>query len=399
MPEQYTISQAADYMHGNNGVKKDQCKALEIYHLLAENGNVDAQIAIGEYYLHRALVARDEDVKMAKPWFTLAANHGSAEAMYKLGKLYWRDLDCENAFKYFLKSAQLGYVPALYKTAECYWQGIGVNKNSDECLRWLKMSSDHEVSNAYFALGNIFEYGDLNQIPNINIAKEYYIKAYDAGCDCLKQICRCENKILKSKELLSRKDVTEEDQYTIGLSYARGEGVEQDWTEAAKWFALASDAGHVEASARLAWCYFNGKGVQKDLIRAFSLYRYAAEQDLDTAQYCLGWCYAHGYGVPQDYKNAVVWFEKAAKKGNVNAIKNLAWCYTTGNGVNLDYSKAVSLYERIEDGFGFRTQLAAIKTNLAYLYKNGLGCEKRLEDAKYLYMEAARLGNATAQCN
>ena len=36
-------------------------------------------------------------------------------------------------------------------------------------------------------------------------------------------------------------------QYNLGLMYARGEGVPQDYTEAVKWFRLAAEQGNAKA--------------------------------------------------------------------------------------------------------------------------------------------------------
>ena len=36
-------------------------------------------------------------------------------------------------------------------------------------------------------------------------------------------------------------------QFSLGLLYANGYGVNQDYVEAAKWFRLAADQGHLDA--------------------------------------------------------------------------------------------------------------------------------------------------------
>ena len=83
-----------------------------------------------------------------------------------------------------------------------------------------------------------------------------------------------------------RKDVKDGDVYAqvdLGHMYAEGDGVDQDFAEAAKW------------------------------------YRKAAEQGYKIAQYLIGGMYKEGKGVPQDYDEAVKWFRKAADQGLTDA--------------------------------------------------------------------------------
>jgi hypothetical protein len=60
-----------------------------------------------------------------------------------------------------------------------------------------------------------------------------------------------------------------EAQYWIGIRYATGTNVAQNYTEAAKWFLRAAEQGHVQAQARLGSYYWSGLGVPKDLNKAY----------------------------------------------------------------------------------------------------------------------------------
>lgn len=59
-----------------------------------------------------------------------------------------------------------------------------------------------------------------------------------------------------------------EAQYTLGMMYRAGRGVEHDYTEARKWYILAAEQGHTMAQFYLGWIYAGGKGVPKDLMRS-----------------------------------------------------------------------------------------------------------------------------------
>lgn len=55
----------------------------------------------------------------------------------------------------------------------------------------------------------------------------------------------------------------------LGLRYASGDGVKQDETEAAVWFAKAAENGNVKAQVALAARYWAGRGVSPSLSQAY----------------------------------------------------------------------------------------------------------------------------------
>jgi hypothetical protein len=75
-------------------------------------------------------------------------------------------------------------------------------------------------------------------------------------------------------------------QYNLGVMYAKGQGVVQDYKEAAKWYRLAAEQGSAEAQSNL------------------------------------GFLYEEGQGVPQDYVEAHMWFNLGGASGDARGIKN-----------------------------------------------------------------------------
>ncbi len=73
--------------------------------------------------------------------------------------------------------------------------------------------------------------------------------------------------------------------------------------------------GHAEAQYLLGALYYNGQGVPQDYAQAAQWYRKAAGQDNADAQSILGFLYDNGQGVPQDYAQAAEWYRKAAEPG------------------------------------------------------------------------------------
>jgi putative methionine-R-sulfoxide reductase with GAF domain len=58
-------------------------------------------------------------------------------------------------------------------------------------------------------------------------------------------------------------------QYAMGARYATGEGVQQDYATAARWFTLAAKNGYAPAQGMLGAYYWSGRGLHKDLKQAY----------------------------------------------------------------------------------------------------------------------------------
>ena len=105
-----------------------------------------------------------------------------------------------------------------------------------------------------------------------------------------------------------------EAQYYLGVRYATGIGVPQDYAEALRWYRLAAEQGDGDAQVNLGVMYRTGRGVPQDDAEAVRWYRLAAEQGDADAQGNLGVMYGEGRGVPQDYVQAHMWFNLAASR-------------------------------------------------------------------------------------
>jgi TPR repeat protein len=108
-------------------------------------------------------------------------------------------------------------------------------------------------------------------------------------------------------------------QASIGLLYARGHGVSQDYGEAIKWFRLSAAQGYAIAQNNLGVMYRNGYGVQQDYAQALMHYRLSAAQGYALAQFSLGSMYENGDGTRRDYEEAYMWYTLAADQGHRRA--------------------------------------------------------------------------------
>lgn len=88
---------------------------------LAESGDVEAQVQLADAYLYATPPVGETDYAEAIKWYTDAANQNNAWAENQLGFMYFR--------------------------------GLGVDKNVDEAVHWVKLGADH---------GNAMAQGDFS---------------------------------------------------------------------------------------------------------------------------------------------------------------------------------------------------------------------------------------------
>ena len=111
----------------------------------------------------------------------------------------------------------------------------------------------------------------------------------------------------------------EEAQCMLGILYAEGDGVPQDYATAFEWFQKSAEKDNEEAQFYLGMFYYNGDGVPQDYAKAAEWYQKVAEQGHVKAQFLLGGLYLCGEGVPEDFAQAAMWLKKAATQGDEDA--------------------------------------------------------------------------------
>jgi TPR repeat protein len=73
-------------------------------------------------------------------------------------------------------------------------------------------------------------------------------------------------------------------QLNLGIMYDIGQGVPQDFGEAAKWYRLAADQGDVSAQTLLAIMYNIGQGVPQDYVEAHKWFNLAVARGNEAAR-------------------------------------------------------------------------------------------------------------------
>ena len=132
----------------------------------------------------------------------------------------------------------------------------------------------------------------------------------------------------------------------LGMNYAYGRGVPEDYQKAVSWLRKASDAGDAAGMNNMGVMYANGYGVPKDYQQAAAWYRKAAEAGYVLAMANLGSMYENGKGVPRDSQQALAWYRKAAQAGSTSAMYDLGVMYENGDGVVKNQQQALEWYRK-----------------------------------------------------
>lgn len=204
-------------------------------------------------------------------------------------------------------------------------------------------------------------------------------------------------------------------QFYVGQLYREGNGVPQDFREAARWYQKAADQGHASAQNNLAYLYASGSGVPKSdeiayrwLVLAAAGGHTDAKRNLEAfaarltpvalaeIEASLGWMYQTGWKVArQDSKEAAHWYLSAALRGHAVAQNNIADMYARGEGVSFSLSEAYRWYAASAMQGHYPAQF-----NLAMMYFKGQGVPQDFAQAYvwlYLVIQASEAEASAAE--
>ena len=281
----------------------------------------------------------------------------------------------EQAVEWYRRAAEQGHTIAQYDLSWMYQHGRGVSQNSSEAAQWCRRAAEQGYADAQNTLGWRYQYVRGVGAQNYDEAIRWYRRAAEQGhADAQANLrvvsARVGAPALRSEQtntndvqavrLDYRSTPTEEINFdgrhtisrgfgrhnvrtflhyqraaqqgdttamnNIGVMYANGRGVDQDYDEAIIWFTNAARQGNATARTNLCivynhlgWMYAKGVGVEQDYGLAFDWFTKAAEQGHAEAQYNLGVMYANGDHVVQDDVAAARWFREAAEQGDIEA--------------------------------------------------------------------------------
>lgn len=73
-----------------------------------------------------------------------------------------------------------------------------------------------------------------------------------------------------------------EEYYLKGNDYCYGDGVEQDYAEAFKWYKTAAEQGNASAQNMVGLCYYCDDGIAQNYTEAFKWYKKSADKGMQT---------------------------------------------------------------------------------------------------------------------
>ena len=117
-------------------------------------------------------------------------------------------------------------------------------------------------------------------------------------------------------------------QFTLGVAYEHGLGVERNAALARKWYEAASSQGHIVAPYHLGLMYYQPESGRPDYVRARQWFEKAAMRGMPPALMFLAGMYRHGLGGERDDRRAVELDEQAALRGYPVSQNSLGLMYS-----------------------------------------------------------------------
>jgi TPR repeat protein len=126
------------------GVSQDSAQAAFWYRKAADQGHATAESALG--WLYAQGKGAPEDYVQAVLWCRKAAEQGDANGQSVLGWLYFQGKgvpqDQAQAALWWRKAAEQGYAPAQYNLARLYEYGTGVSQDYAEAAMWYRKAAN-----------------------------------------------------------------------------------------------------------------------------------------------------------------------------------------------------------------------------------------------------------------
>ena len=285
-----------------------------------------------------------------------------------------------------LDKAMDGDSNARYRLAKMYFYGNGVEQDYIQAQVWYGLAAEGGNSLAKYELGKMNLYG-VGIEKNPELGKEYCLDAYWSfrssiaeiyGYDIGQHVDRGTTDEISGFEKAGYL------MYCLGRMEHAGEGAEQDYGKAFRWFQLAADSSHVHSNYCLAKMYYGGEGVPQNYYNAKYFYEQAAKGKDKYAYHALGKMFDTGTGTEQDYSKAAEWFLRASQENVPYADYRLGQMFSIGQGVEKDEELSQILYRKALDEFieqEKRQPNASDEFRIANMYLKGLGVEPNPEEA------------------
>ena len=202
--------------------------------------------------------------KAARRWMVLMSRYGQGEFEPWIKISDEKDrLELDAILRFMKDAAEQGCVEAQGHLGEVYDHSLGVPRDANRAVRYMRMAAENGNATAALTAQNNLGYayqqgkGDLPQ--SYVKAVEWWRKAADQG------YAPC--------------------QHNLGVAYIMGKGVAQSDHKAAEFYRKAAEQCHAGAQVGLAELYYFGRGgLPRDLKLSLKYLKHAAAQGREDAK-------------------------------------------------------------------------------------------------------------------
>jgi len=129
-------------------IEKNYPEAMKWFRLSAEKFDSDAQYYIGRMYYNGCGV--DLNYEEALKWYTLSAEQNNSKGINGVASMYYDGFggykqDYVQSMNLYIKSSALNNPRALCCVGFFYHQGLGLDQNFDEAMKWYLLSAEKKV--------------------------------------------------------------------------------------------------------------------------------------------------------------------------------------------------------------------------------------------------------------
>ncbi|CAL8090827.1 unnamed protein product [Orchesella dallaii] len=358
---------------GSNVLNSD---ILDYYTMLAERGDVQAQVGLGQLHFQGGR-GISPDHHLALRYFQRAADAGSPVAMAFLGKMFLEgndavEPDYNQALRWFQRAAEQGSPVGQSGMGLMHLNGKGLPRDPSKALQYFTMAAEQGWVDGQLHLGNMYVSG-IGVRRDYNLAAKYYNLAAQSG------------------HILAI--------YNLAQMHATGTGMMRSCTAAVELYKSVAERGRWGLLLTEAYTHYQEKRFSNSLI----LYLLLSELGYEAAQSNAAFMFERGEIGDQIYgllnssnitpnamlSKALQQWSRSASQGYSPARVRLGDYYYYGWGTSRDYTHAATQYRVASES----NRNAQAMFNLAYMHENGLGLKQDLHLAKRFYDMAAETSN------
>jgi len=349
------------YREGRKDIPADYFKAYEWLHKAAQQDNAEAMYQIGDMYhngeigplvLYQGYGMRGPpsyNYEKASSWYSKAALLNYAKAQYALSQLSAEHGFDDGHYVWLHKAAENGNGKAIVK--------LFIKSNEEEAKKWFGKITESGNPEALIELGReLFSRGGGEQ-------KEEAVRLFRQAAE----------------------QGFAEAQYSLGVAYAKGEGVKEDKTEATMWLRKAGENGDADLQYKVAETF--GHYPLRNIAEAKTWFSKAAENGNALIRYKVG---------KKFYLAEKYWFESErvatllpTSFGNIEAPKDPAeafkWLYKAaaeGRSMLTPVNSYSTLYQNTNMIAPCDQWYLAASQVVGYMYREGVGVPQDKKEAE-----------------